>query len=225
MKYYKDYYKILGIRKDANNKEIRGAYYKLALEVHPDKQEDADRTSSRFVEISQAYEILKNQQTRYEYDKNYKNPNILLFEAILFKNLSPADLEEYLEAGADIEIKNEMGQNIIMVAANKGNFAIVEYLLNKGISPKSKDFLNVNVLMFASMPLYNFKPLVEEIIKEKQFEGAKENKKALNETETYLDRIAAPINLQEEGHQKFEKNEESDINNSNNLFPFHGNKR
>ncbi len=220
MKYYKDYYKILGIGKDANNKEIRDAYRKLALEVHPDKQEDADKTSSEFVEISQAYEILKNKQMRDEYDENYASPNILLFKEILLRNLSPADLEEYVEAGADIEIKNEMGQSIIMVAANKGNFAIVEYLLNKGISPKSQDYLNVNVLMFASMSsLYNFKPPAEEAIKSKEPEEVKENKKALNETEANteadLDRIAPPVNVQEEGSKNSEKNEKSDTNNSN----------
>jgi len=63
----KDYYKILGVNRDASQEEIKRAYRKLALEHHPDKNRDADGT--RFKEINEAYQVLSNPQKRAQYDQ------------------------------------------------------------------------------------------------------------------------------------------------------------
>lgn len=201
MKHYKNYYKILNVNKDATNHEIRESYYNLALEFHPDKLKDATGDSLYFIEISEAYEILKNKQKRSEYDKNYENPTILLFKLMMETNLSLVDFEEYVKAGADIEAKNEMGQSVIMIAANRGNLGIVRYLLDKGISPNSHDFLKVNLLMFATMSsLYKFKPL--EVKKDNEQHKTEDEEVQRNndiyEIKEDLDKIAPPEKIQKE---------------------------
>jgi DnaJ-class molecular chaperone len=64
----KNYYSILGIKNDSTDKEIKKSYYKLSFEHHPDKAGSAEI----FVEITEAYEILYNKETREEYDLKSK---------------------------------------------------------------------------------------------------------------------------------------------------------
>ena len=53
----KDYYKILGVPKDATEAELKKAYRKLALKYHPDKNK-AENAAEMFKEIAEAYEVL-----------------------------------------------------------------------------------------------------------------------------------------------------------------------
>ena len=62
----RDYYEILGISKNASSDEIKKAYRKAAVQHHPDK-EGGDE--SKFKEISEAYEVLKDSQKRQRYDQ------------------------------------------------------------------------------------------------------------------------------------------------------------
>ncbi|MBE0472273.1 MAG: DnaJ domain-containing protein [Methyloprofundus sp.] len=65
---YKDYYKIMGIAKDAPQDEIKRAYRKLARKYHPDvsKEKNAEQ---RFKELGEAYEVLKDPEKRAAYDQ------------------------------------------------------------------------------------------------------------------------------------------------------------
>ncbi|MGM0436985.1 MAG: molecular chaperone DnaJ [Bacillota bacterium] len=65
----KDYYEILGVDKDASQKEIKKAYRKLAKKYHPDMNKDDSDTSEKFKEISEAYEILSDPDKRKRYDR------------------------------------------------------------------------------------------------------------------------------------------------------------
>jgi len=65
----KDYYDILGVDKDASQKEIKKAYRKLAKKYHPDMNKDDPDTSDKFKEISEAYEILSDPDKRKRYDQ------------------------------------------------------------------------------------------------------------------------------------------------------------
>ncbi|MGH3887521.1 MAG: DnaJ domain-containing protein, partial [Pseudonocardiaceae bacterium] len=59
----KDYYAILGVPRNANVEQIKRAYRKLARELHPDVNPDAE-AQQRFQEITAAYEVLTDPQTR-----------------------------------------------------------------------------------------------------------------------------------------------------------------
>lgn len=66
----KDYYKILGIDKDADESSIKKAYYKLAQKWHPDKNKDnKEEAEKKFKEISEAYGILSDSEKRKQYDQ------------------------------------------------------------------------------------------------------------------------------------------------------------
>ncbi|MCJ1438167.1 hypothetical protein MMC27_007554 [Xylographa pallens] len=64
----KDYYKILGVDKDAGETEIKKAYRKLAIVHHPDKNPESEEAAEKFKEIGEAYETLSDPQKRQRYD-------------------------------------------------------------------------------------------------------------------------------------------------------------
>jgi|GEM_PF-2812841 len=70
----KDYYKILGISPSASPAEIKKAYKKKALELHPDKNPDND-TNQAFLDVSEAYVILSSDITNEIYSADYKKGN------------------------------------------------------------------------------------------------------------------------------------------------------
>ncbi|KKA29607.1 hypothetical protein TD95_000711 [Thielaviopsis punctulata] len=63
-----DYYKILGLSKDATDKQLKSAYRQLSKKYHPDKNNGDDIAKEKFVQVSEAYEILSNSETRSIYD-------------------------------------------------------------------------------------------------------------------------------------------------------------
>jgi curved DNA-binding protein len=78
---YKDYYKTLGVHKDATAADIKKAYRKLARQYHPDVNKSAD-SSKKFKEVNEANEVLSDPEKRKKYDQ-----------------LGP-DWERYAQAGA-----------------------------------------------------------------------------------------------------------------------------
>lgn len=65
---FKDYYKIMGVKRDASQDEIKRAYRKLARKYHPDVSKEAD-AEARFKEVGEAYEVLKDPEKRAAYDQ------------------------------------------------------------------------------------------------------------------------------------------------------------
>jgi len=72
----KDYYKVLGVSKDASKDDIKRAYRKLAQKYHPDANKGNAQAETRFKEISEAHAVLSNPEKRVEYDEMRR-----LFEA------------------------------------------------------------------------------------------------------------------------------------------------
>lgn len=67
----KDYYKILEVDFDADDEDIKRAYRRIALKYHPDKN-SSDKATQKFIEATEAYEILIDTSRREEYDSFYK---------------------------------------------------------------------------------------------------------------------------------------------------------
>ena len=64
-----DYYKLLGVGKNASDEEIKKAYRKLARRYHPDRNSGDKQAEERFKEISQAYDVLSDAEKRKAYDR------------------------------------------------------------------------------------------------------------------------------------------------------------
>ncbi len=64
-----DYYKILGISKNASDSEIKKAYRKLARKYHPDVNPDNKEAERKFKELNEANEVLSNPENRKKYDQ------------------------------------------------------------------------------------------------------------------------------------------------------------
>jgi curved DNA-binding protein len=65
---FKDYYKVMGVARDATEAQIKQAYRKLARKYHPDVSKEKD-AEARFKEVGEAYEVLKNAEKRAAYDQ------------------------------------------------------------------------------------------------------------------------------------------------------------
>jgi molecular chaperone DnaJ len=65
----KDYYKILGLSSNAKKEEIKKAYRKLAKQYHPDTNQGNPAAEAKFKDVSEAYEVLSNEEKRKRYDQ------------------------------------------------------------------------------------------------------------------------------------------------------------
>ena len=65
---YKDYYKILALKKDADQKDVKKAFRKLAAKYHPDKNKGGKKAEDKFKEVNEAHEVLSDPEKRKKYD-------------------------------------------------------------------------------------------------------------------------------------------------------------
>lgn len=70
---FKDYYKILGISKDASPAQVKDAYRKLARKLHPDLNPNDKEAKTRFQEVNEANEVLSDPEKRKKYDQYGKD--------------------------------------------------------------------------------------------------------------------------------------------------------
>ncbi|MFQ5934253.1 MAG: DnaJ C-terminal domain-containing protein [Dehalococcoidia bacterium] len=82
----KSYYDILGVPKDASQKEIQGAFRRLAREYHPDVNPGNKEAEAKFKEINEAYELLSSPEARSKYDRSGQG---ISFEEIFGRGRGP----------------------------------------------------------------------------------------------------------------------------------------
>jgi molecular chaperone DnaJ len=88
----KDYYEVLGVPKEASEKEIKSVYRKLAMKYHPDRS-DAPDAEERFKEISEAYAVLSDADKRKKYDQfGHAGINSQYSQEDLFRGVNFEDL-------------------------------------------------------------------------------------------------------------------------------------
>ena len=72
---YKDYYAVLGVKRDASADDIKTAYRRLARKYHPDVSKEKD-AEEKFKEMAEAYETLQNPEKRTAYDQLGSHPSV-----------------------------------------------------------------------------------------------------------------------------------------------------
>ncbi len=88
MKGETSYYKILGVNENASNHELRKAFCKLSIELHPDTTSlEIDVAKSKFQEVLEAYEHLNNSNLRKIYDDKLKENSRITNNTNLLNNL------------------------------------------------------------------------------------------------------------------------------------------
>ena len=65
----RDYYEVLGVEKGADAAALKSAYRKMAMQYHPDRNQDDPEAEAKFKEVNEAYEVLKDEQKRAAYDR------------------------------------------------------------------------------------------------------------------------------------------------------------
>ena len=88
MKGETSYYKILGVNENASNHELRKAFCKLSIELHPDTTSlEIDVAKSKFQEVLEAYEHLNNSNLRKIYDDKLKENSTIANNTNVLNNL------------------------------------------------------------------------------------------------------------------------------------------
>ena len=129
---YKDYYKILGVERSASQYEIKKAYRKLAVKYHPDKNPDDKVAEEKFKEISEAYQVLGNADSRKKYDElgaNWKQYEKAGFNGFGGgQGFSASGFSDFFDmffggqgGGADFDIRDFMGGGRRSSRPAKGN--------------------------------------------------------------------------------------------------------
>lgn len=112
----RDYYDVLGIKKGASSDEIKKAYRKLAKEHHPDKGGD----EQKFKEISEAYEILSDNDKKANYDRfGHSNPRQGFDPFAGFRNPFGGGFEQQTRVGSDMSLLIKLSLEEIFTGVKK----------------------------------------------------------------------------------------------------------
>lgn len=91
-----DFYEILGVNKDATQEDIKKAYRKLSLQLHPDRNNNSQESTQKYQEINSAYEVLSSEQDRANYDRQRNSPFFNHGQGHMNMEMNPADIFNFL---------------------------------------------------------------------------------------------------------------------------------
>ena len=129
-KKHKDYYKILGVGKDADAESIKKVYRKLALEFHPDRNPNNKEAEEKFKEISEAYAVLSDPNERQKYDhggmdSHFSNFNFNFNPFDIFS--STMDSNSFFNQNMKVHPDNKMAYRIKMEDVITGGKTQLEF--------------------------------------------------------------------------------------------------
>ena len=136
----KNYYAILGIESDASPEAIKSAYYKRALEFHPDKHPGDKTAAAHFSDAAEAYGVLRNPAKRSSYDVEWRR---------VFKNNEGGLFNNNRGLGPNFNTKTTTGQPAPGVSKEEADKRLKDFLADmqakneqmkerlKGTAPKS----------------------------------------------------------------------------------------
>ena len=131
----KDYYEILGVSRDADAKEIKKAYRKLAMKYHPDQNKDNPDAEAKFKEISVAYDVLSDPEKRKKYDRMGHENFERGYEASGgYNDFNSANFEDFADIFGDIFGGGGSSQK------GGGGFSFFENLFGGGGRRQSANF-------------------------------------------------------------------------------------
>jgi len=144
----KDYYKILEVDKECGKEDIKKSYRKMALKYHPDKNNGDD---SKFKELSEAYEILSDENKRRQYDYNCSHG--VNYSAFGHQFMDPEDLFKEIFKNSDMD----MMMSGSTIHQNNVSF---DNIMNRFLSPDFVFNNNSSKSTSASMIIQNGKKVV-----------------------------------------------------------------
>lgn len=122
----KNYYDILGVDKNASKEDIKKAYRKLAIKYHPDKNQGDKDAESKFKEISEAYDVIGDENKRSNYDRfgssngsGFDMNDIFSNFGDVFSNFSQRYGFSKKRKGSDLKITVMLDINEVLNGANK----------------------------------------------------------------------------------------------------------
>jgi DnaJ-class molecular chaperone len=96
----KNYYEVLGVKKEASAEDIKKSYRRMALQLHPDKNKETN-AEEKLKELAEAYEVLSNKQKRDAYDRHGDKGVKHGFKSYSGGNTDPHDLFKRFFNGQD----------------------------------------------------------------------------------------------------------------------------
>jgi len=120
----RDFYKLLGLEKTANQGQIKHAYRKLAMKYHPDKNPGDEEAADKFKELSTAYAVLSDPNKKRQYDLHGEEGSVADLGSVNVEDLGTVGrLFGALVSKAGIPVPTEITQKVLTAAQHLGRGA------------------------------------------------------------------------------------------------------